>query len=179
MRIKCHDAYADELTDCILETGAHVRREAWIKEFATPGADAVLDIWAFGAVEVADLLVDVTIRHPQAAAYQTAASHEPGCAAAVVTEQKDRRYPPPGGRVVTPFAVETWGRLSSDAEHVLETLASAATRYASMRGHAPAPGGCLKRWRAALDTTLQRGVAMALISARTGLPGKQHVKKRA
>ena len=70
LRIRRHDAIADELADCIAETGAHVRREAWIREFVTPEADAVLDIWAFGGQGIQDLLVDVTICHPMAAKYQ-------------------------------------------------------------------------------------------------------------
>ena len=70
LRIQRHNAYADELAECIAETGAHVRREAWVEEMATEQADAVLDIWAFGSFDVSDLLVDVTIRHPLAASYQ-------------------------------------------------------------------------------------------------------------
>ena len=35
-----HNALADELATCIAETGAHVRREAWIMEFTTPAAEA-------------------------------------------------------------------------------------------------------------------------------------------
>ena len=74
LRIQRHNALTDELADITVETGAHVRREAWIREFANETSDAYLDIWAFGSTDVVDLLIDVTIRHPMSAAYQPAAS---------------------------------------------------------------------------------------------------------
>ena len=178
LRIQRHDAYADTLSECIAETGAHVRREAWVGELATEQSEAILDIWAFGSADVEDLLLDVTIRHPVAAAYQPQASQEAGHAAATAAKQKLVRYPAAGGRSVTPFAVETWGRLDYGAELVLESLAAAAARHAALRGQAPPPGGCLKRWRAALDAVVQRGVAMAVLSARTGLAGRRHHSQR-
>ena len=176
LRIQRHNAVTDALADNMLETGAHVRREAWIQEFATDAADAVLDIWAFGCSDIADLLIDVTIRHPMSAAYQPSASHSPGIAAAAGERSKFTRYPAAHGRAVIPFSVETWGRLGTHAEELLQKMVAAATRHNVMRGHAPAPGSILKRWRAALDAILQRGVAMSLLSARYGLPGRQHRK---
>ena len=115
--------------------------------------------------------MDVAIRHPMSSAYQPLAGGVAGHAAAVAARQKLRRYPASAGRAVTPFAVETWGRLDSGSEELLEELAAAATRREAMRGNAPAPGGCLKRWRAALDAVLQRGVASALLSSQFGLAG--------
>ena len=70
LRILRHNALTDELADCVTDTGAHVRREAWLRKFATPTADAVLDVWAFGTTEVRDLVIGVTIAHPLAASYQ-------------------------------------------------------------------------------------------------------------
>ena len=37
---------------------AHVRREAYSKDFCTPASDAYLDVWAFGGVHLEDLLID-------------------------------------------------------------------------------------------------------------------------
>ena len=174
LRIQRHNAYADGLADNLLETGAHVRREAWIQELATDDADAVLDIWAFGSSDIADVLVDVTIRHPMSATYQPSASHNIATAATAGERSKFARYPAAHGRAVTPFAIETWGRLGKHAEELLQKMVAAATRRNMMRGHAASPGSILKRWRAALDAILQRGMAMSLLSARYGLPGKQH-----
>ena len=111
LRIRRHNAYADCLSDMIAETGAHVRREAYVKAFATPEHGAWLDIWAFGSIHIQDLLVDVTIRHPMADAYQPHAAEQPGYAAGIAEHQKPERYPEKDGRSVVPFAVETWGRL--------------------------------------------------------------------
>ena len=172
LRTLRHDGLAEELAECAAETGAHVRREAWIAELATPAADAILDVWAFGAASVADLLLDVTVCHPGAMAYQPDAASVAGSAAAQAAARKRERYPSRGGRSVTPFAVETWGRLDAMAEQVLDDLAAAATRHAELRGQAPTPGSCLRRWRASLDAALQSGVARMLIAARCGLPGR-------
>ena len=61
LRIRRHDDVADCLADIINETGAHVRREAYIKTFSTERSDAWLDIWAFGGLQVPELIVDITI----------------------------------------------------------------------------------------------------------------------
>lgn len=178
LRIQRHDAYADVLADCVAETGAHVRREAWVGEMVVPESEAIPDIWAFGTEEVVDLLVDVTVCHPMAAKYQPTAANRPEHAACDAAKRKLQRYPATGGRAVQPFAIETWGRLESGAETLLETLSAAATRRATLRGQATPLGGLLKRWRAALDAVIQRGVANALISARCGLPGRRHERQR-
>ena len=172
LRTQRHDNLADQLAECTAETGAHVRREAWIAELATPSAEAILDIWAFGAADVQDCLVDVTVRHPMAERYQPAASMHAGAAASAAANEKRERYPSRGGRQVTPFAVETWGRLDVAAEALLEDMAAAAARHDALRGRAPSQTGCLKRWRAAIDAVVQRGVAMSLLAARYGLPGR-------
>ena len=78
---------------------------------------------------------------------------------------------------MTPFAVETWGRLEAGAKDLLSKLAAAATRRAQLRGQAAPLGGVLKRLRAALDAVLQRGVAMALLSSRCGPAGRRHERQ--
>lgn len=171
LRIKRHDAYADDLAEIIMETGAHARREAYVKAFTTPVSEAWLDIWAFGKNQLQDLLVDVTIRHPASSAYRSQAADEVGFAAKRAEEQKVERYPTKDGRSVVPFAVETWGRIGEQGEQLLQTLAAEATRHSRSRGHQVTAGAFLRRWRAGLDAVLQRGVAMCLDSARHGLPG--------
>ena len=46
-----------------------------------------------------------------AARYQPRASRQAGAAAAAAEGDKQERHPPAGGRSVTAFSVETWGRL--------------------------------------------------------------------
>ena len=75
-------------------------------------------------LEVLRLLIDVTVRHPMASAYQSEASRTAGSTAAAAETQKLGRYPPRAGRSVAPFAVETWGRLGESAEELLQTLAA-------------------------------------------------------
>ena len=172
LRIKRHDEYADLLADIIAETGAHVRREAFIRQFTNPSHEAWLDIWAFGAVHVQDLIVDVSIRHPAASHYQPAASREIAVAAIAGENEKEQRYPAQGGRAVVPFVTETWGRLGPSADSLLQNLAAEAARRARQRGQSVTTGTFLRRWRASLDACLQRNIALEMAAARSGLPGR-------
>ena len=176
LRIRRHDAYADELANIVNETGAHVRREAYVRAFSTQRSEAWLDIWAFGTSQIQDLLIDVTVRHPMVSAYQPHASQTAGVAALRAEALKFERYPEKDGRSIVPFAVETWGRLGEHAENLLQMLGAEATRHARLRGHAATASSFMRRWRAALDAVLQRGVAMSLIAAREGLPGRAHCR---
>ena len=178
LRIKRHDDIADCLSDMIAETGAHVRREAYVRAMSTPSQEAWLDIWAFAGLRIQDLLVDVTIRHPTASAYARAAADHDGAAARAAEVDKGKRYPPQGGRRVVPFAMETWGRLGPEADALLESLAAEAARHAHRRGQATVASAFLRRWRATLDAALQKALAAALVSARCGLPGRAHRRFR-
>ena len=100
----------------------------------------------------------VTVRDPVLARNQPNASSQPGTAAAEAEADKQSRYPPAGGRSVPAFAVETWGRLGQTAEELLTTLAAEATRHARRRGHVVTTGAFMRKWRASLDASLQRGI---------------------
>ena len=66
------------------------------------------------------------------------------------------------------FAAETWGRLGLQAEQFLRTASNAAAIRAVDRGH-PAPR--MRRWRAAIDAAIMRGIVRGLRNARYGLGG--------
>ena len=173
LRIKRHDNIAG-LSDIIAETGAHVWRKAYVQAFCTPAHEAWLDVWAFAGLRVQDLLVDVTVRHPMSSAYQPAAASTDGVAAEEAEAQKVKRYPPAGGRVVIPFAMETWGRLGPQTEHLLQFLAAEATLHHRRCGQDVTAGSFLRRWRATLDAIILKSVALSLMAARCGLPGRPH-----
>lgn len=118
--------------------------------------------------------MDVTIRHPMASKYQPDASRIAGSAAKDGESGKFARYPAKDNRTITPFAVETWGRLGEYAEDLLQELACEATRHARLRGQAATPSNFLRRWRAAMDACLHKGIVNSLQSARCGLPGRAH-----
>ena len=160
----------------VADTGAHVRREAYVRAFSKPSSEAWLDIWAFAGLRIQDLLIDVTLRHPMASAYQPSAATCDAAAAVRAEAEKIKRYLPNGGRSVIPFAMETWGRLGPQAEELLEILAAEATRHAERRGHATTACAFKRRWLATLDAALQKAMASALASARIGLAGKAHLK---
>ena len=69
LRIRRHDDLVNCLADIVDETGAHVRREGYMRT-STPEGDAWLDVWAFGGMHVPELILDVTVRHPVVARYQ-------------------------------------------------------------------------------------------------------------
>ena len=129
-----HEQAADMVADFCMETGAHVRREAFVAEITSDAVESWLDIWAFGTMEVSDLLIDITVRHPAESRYQPGAADSPGHAASKAAEEKYTRYPASGGRTVTPFVLETWGRLGESAEDLLTNLAAAASRQDLLRG---------------------------------------------
>ena len=136
---------------------------------AATGHDAFLDVWGFGKTGVTDLLVDVTIRHEAAERYAERGLADPEAAARQAVRDKMRRYPPTGGRNVTTFMAGGWGRLGSEAETLLTTLAGVAAEDDRRRGRAPA--GRLSKSRARFDGILWRGVTACICAARAGLPG--------
>ena len=174
LRIRRHNNAADHLADMVECTGAHTRREAYVKEFSRGGVDAYLDVWAFGWVHIEDLLIDVTIRHPMSTRYQPRAAQQSGWATECAMRDKEERYPAAGGRSVRTFALETWGRSGTSDEELLQFIATEAVRHARRRGHTLTAGSFLRQWRATIGASLQKGVAAALMSARCGLPGHAH-----
>ena len=87
-----------------------MRREAFLKAFSTSDGDAFLDICAFGGLQVPEVVLDVTVRHPAVAQYQPGSSQRPGMAAAAAEEDKQKLYPPAGGRQVIPMCCRNVGK---------------------------------------------------------------------
>ena len=106
---------------------------------------------ATGFWEAPDIILDVTVRHPGCADLRAAAATDAATAMAAEAE-KLAKYPATAGRQVTPFAVETYGRLGPQAEAFIETIAATARKQAMRAG--PEPGRAQARWRAALDAAL-------------------------
>ena len=156
----CRYAVHGELSDCMCafaeEAGARSRREVFVPEFIgkTPpkyapkqnsGHEAcdeddekrqaaILDVWACGARAVEDLLLDITVRNPTADRYVHKACGQAGWAASVAEEAKQKRYPPAAGRAVQTVAVEAYGRLGSQGEAVLASLACDAAEKDARSG---------------------------------------------
>ena len=175
LRTRRHDALADAYADIVEECGALARREVFVQEL-TGTKEAWLDVWAYGVHGLADLLLDITVRHPGAARYRPRSEVVPGVAATAGEGDKYDRYPSAAGRSVWPVAYETWGRAGAAAETLLVNLAAAARRRAHRRGRAC--GQELARWRARIDGTLQRAVVAQLAAARYGLPGRRPYRAR-
>jgi len=170
-----HTDLAEVYADILDEVGGIARREVFVPELSRQ-QEAWLDVWAYGIPESPDVLLDVTVRHPRASRYRPAAVNQAGAAAAHAETEKLDKYPATNGRSVWPVAHESWGRLGPAAEQLLQACSAAARRRAHRRGRIS--GGELRRWRARLDGTLQRGIAAQLISSRLGLPGRRPHRSR-
>ena len=176
LRIKRHDNIADCLSDMVTETGAHVRREAYVRAFSTPASEAWLDIWAFAGLRIQDLLVDVTIRHPMASAYHPAASRNDSAAAEQAEQAKLERYPPCDLDLLFPSlwklgAVRARRRsIPCSCWPQKRHCITAAVVKMSAQGHSYENGA---------PHSTHKSVAMSLISMRCELPGKPYNPYRA
>jgi hypothetical protein len=171
-----HEELADTWADIFEEVGAVPRRELYVAELSNATEEAWLDIAALGVPELSGLLFDVTVRHPRHSRYMPGASTQDGEAMLIASRDKSVRYPDALGQHVATLGHETWGRLSRDAEQILQTCASVAARQDHRRGRVP--GNRLQRWRAQLDAALHRAIVAQQLSARWGLPGKPHRRRR-
>ena len=83
-RYALHHAASDKVCQFCSEAGAVSRREVFVPEVVQPASShrahldddderhrkaAFLDVWAFGSVDVSDLLIDVTFRNSAASRY--------------------------------------------------------------------------------------------------------------
>ena len=107
-------------------------------------------------------LIDVTVRDPAACRYQPRAAAHPGAAADRAAEEKEQRYPAHNGARVEVLAMEPLGRLGEAGVRLLEELAADAATAAADRAAGPS---LRRRWRHALEVTLTRGVADAMLPA--------------
>ncbi len=128
--------------------------------------EAVLDLEVRSA-RVPRAFVDVTVHHsvPGDAARLAAAARSGGAVNREAEAEKRRRYP--DGRApwkVVPFAVETYGRLSTEALKHLRSLARARAQELPEGGE-EAASALLQRWAARLAAALQRCNARRVRSA--------------
>ena len=163
-----HNELADLVARMSQEAGATVTRETPIREFQTD-RPAILDVTAFGTAEIVDLIVDVTVRHPTCKKYGRT-DLETERAAQIAEVEKQQRYRPAGGRKVTTFAIESWGRLGPEAEQTLQMLSAAARRRDQQRDKLAL--NRIPKWRALIDATNQRSIARRLLGAFLGTDGK-------
>ena len=112
--------------------------------------------------------VDVTVRHPRALKYRTAAALADGAAAAEAERTKRVRYPALADRglaAVRPFAIESFGRFGEEA---LAVLGEARHRVAARSGRRVS-GSVASRWFGLLQCQLvlaQHEAVMAMEGAR-------------
>ena len=172
-----HDAVCDLWAGFAAECGATATREVFVPEWtsrhqkkrdadAAATTEAWLDVHADGIPDIHDFLGDVTVCHPAAVRYQPGATCCEAHAADKRAAEKSEQYVQASGRRLVPLASETWGRLGTHAEEVLLQWAAAANRRDWQRGRAPAQRA--RRWRCALDASLQQSTARMLLACGFG-----------
>ena len=128
-----------------------------------------LDIYAYGQLDIMETLIDVAVKRPCTESLQARAALQFGFAADVAEGEKLRDYRLPPGKVLTPFGVETFGRLGRCAEAFLQRLQTATTNRARLRGgHACS---IVRRHREKIDAHLHRCAATACAQAEEGVGG--------
>ena len=142
----------------VIQAGYQARREQIIPEFATPAClSPQLDVDGWGLLGQGRLLVDFTLRHPQAARYDTRAP------SAAAEAEKSKHYTPTQGLQVQTATLEIFGRHGEGLQRLLEHLADLARVRERQQGLAPTRW--LKRWRAQLSNVTARLVGRAVQSA--------------
>ena len=184
-RTRVHKSLAVTLADQVRRAQAEVNLEQAVPELGrwwkdAAGAwhcqDAVMDlVIAWPGAWLGKTLVDVTVRDPQAARYQPAATKKPGASAAKADEEKQTRYPSHHGAHVRTLAFEPLGRLGATGLELLADISADAAAVGADRTSAP---GLRRRWRQALEHTLVAGVADAVLRA-AGRAGAQAWEKGA
>ena len=125
-----------------------------------------MHLWSSGQPWLVEEWVDVTVTHPWRQQLRRKASSANGVAAADAENRKEARYGVGRGGVrVTPFAVETWGRMGAGAETLLSKL-SAHWAWRT-RARAGAAAAKERQWRAELGVALVRAQAATLLEAAT------------
>ena len=142
---------------------------------ATAGREAKMDIVIHGATEEFKWCIDVTVRHPTAARYRVDSARASGHTATTACREKRRRYPPAGGRHVTPLAWETWGRTSPEVHELLFELAASACGRRRAGGSARMAG----RWLAEFDAILHVWLADSILAGAGGQAASSWHRQRA
>jgi len=125
--------------------------------------EAILDVEFFGHPTAPDKLLDGTIRHPAASHILDKAAVEVGAAAGEGVRSKMERYPPSGGKIVVPCAVETWGFADERLDELLQELATLAAQRQRDRGMVPSRWRA--RWRTMISIFLAMDIGKAILSS--------------
>ena len=128
------------------------------------GKEAVMDLVVHGETEPFRWCIDVTVRHPNSGRYRAVAAQRAGHAAMKAAREKRRRYPPAGGRAVTPMVWETWGRASQEVHEVVAEWAASACG----RRRAGAAARLANRWLTSVDAAVHVWIADAIIAGAGG-----------
>ena len=133
-----------------------------------------MDVVTAASPYVHSLFLDVSVRHPLAAAYVVRAAEAAGVAAVEAERAKAIRYPPGPGLVCTPCVLETGGRQGPALRRLLRRLAAlpVVTRSTPWAARVAA-AAAERRWSARLSVALGLGLfeAYSSLMGADGLDG--------
>ena len=122
-----------------------------------------------------EVLIDVAVKHPCTEQLLPHTAAKDGHAACIAEREKRREYMLPGGKALTPFGVETFGRLGAAAEELLRKMQAVAANRSRLRGgHA---SRIVERLRERIDAHLHRHAVHMCTFAEHGLGGTALYRK--
>ena len=174
-----HDPIVELLGHALRELGCLSRVEcSMLGVFRRKGkttAPGRLDVYAIGQAGLMEVLIDVAVKHPCTEQLLPQAAGRDGHAACIAEREKRREYVLPGGKTLTPFGVETFGRLGAAAEELLSKMQAVAANRSRLRGgHA---NRIVERLRERLDAHLHRHAVQMCTFAEHGLNGTAPYRK--
>ena len=174
-----HDPIVELLGHALRELGCLSRVEcSMLGVFRKKGktiAPGRLDVYAVGQAGLMEVLIDVAVKHPCTEALLAHAAERDGHAAKIAEDEKLREYFVPAGKKLTPFGVETFGRLGCAAEELLAKMQAVAANRSRLRGgHA---NRIVERLRERIDAHLHRHAVQMCIFAEHGLQGTAPYRK--
>ena len=116
-----------------------------------------------------EVLIDVAVKHPCTAQLMQHAATTDGYAAKLAERETLEEHTFPGGKTLTPFGVETFGRLGAAAEELLGKMQAVAANRSRLRG-----GGAhriVERLRGKIDALVCRQASRMCVMAEHGLEG--------
>ena len=163
-----HNAVVDTLHDFAKEAGLWASVNVVVPEFSRKRRDGttedgVMDLATWSTDPAHTTFIDVTVRSPLVPSFLPKAAVEDDFTNNRAAAEKHKRYPARGGIKLTPFPVESYGRIGPSAERLLDLFARAAERRDELR--AMAPRAKLQRWQVLLSRVLFRAAARAILEA--------------
>ena len=133
-----HGPIVEHISDALRVLGCQARVEgSFVGIYREEGrvvAPGRLDLYAFGQAGLMEVMVDVAVKHSCAGPLERHAAKEDGYVAKLAEREQLKEYIMLAGKVLTPFGVETFGRLGKAAEGAVGQAAACGNESLQAQG---------------------------------------------